>query len=228
MTSPGPGRIDAFGNVRRLLFQGGTQGFTQLAGQLSPPLGCQATRVVPLGRQHQLAHGAEYWPGNGARGNRRSEDRCIDNLAFKYTRIGKTFRSRYPPRMAQRTVRPVDTTSEKYGEAPTLYLQHCANCHDRQEGGQKHPDGGITYAVKEIGTDRHRATNFAEPLEDQKPFTEGLQQSRQRSKSMPSRRIQASTEDDLDLPDRQDPLAGDFRLRCTAAGGSLGQPSVPA
>jgi Cytochrome C oxidase, cbb3-type, subunit III len=69
----------------------------------------------------------------------------------------------------------VDTASEQYRRGATLYVQHCASCHDRQEGGQKSPDGSITYGLEEIGTDRLRATNFAKPLEDEKPFTRELQ-----------------------------------------------------
>jgi hypothetical protein len=69
----------------------------------------------------------------------------------------------------------VDTSSERYRRGASLYLQHCASCHDRQEGGQKSCDGSITYGLREIGTDPRRASNFAEPLEDEKPFTQELQ-----------------------------------------------------
>ena len=69
----------------------------------------------------------------------------------------------------------MDTASERYRRGATLYVQHCATCHDRQEGGQKSPDGSITYGLQQIGTDPLRATNFATPLEGGKPFTQELQ-----------------------------------------------------
>ena len=80
-----------------------------------------------------------------------------------------------PPKWPEEQFGAVDTASERYRKGATLYVQYCATCHDRQEGGKKSPDGSITYGLKQVGTDPLRATNFAASLEDGKPFTPELQ-----------------------------------------------------
>ena len=123
----------------------------------------------------------------------------------------------------------MDTASERYRRGAALYVQHCAKCHDRQEGGQKSPDGSITYGLQEIGTDPLRATNFAKPLEDGKPFTQELQAVAAKVKNHAN--IGANPGEHrgrLDLPERADPLADDSGLRRTAAGRGLGHRSVSA
>jgi hypothetical protein len=80
-----------------------------------------------------------------------------------------------PPGWPEEHLGAVDTRSKPYRQGALLYVQHCAKCHDRQEGGQRSPDGSVTYGLEEIGTDPLRARNFARPLEDDKPFTRELQ-----------------------------------------------------
>ena len=83
-------------------------------------------------------------------------------------------------------------------------MQHCAKCHDRQEGGQKSPDGSITYGLHEIGTDPLRATNFAKPLDGEKPFTRELQAVAEKVKNHASSgRIRATTEACSTFPNEQ-------------------------
>ena len=108
-------------------------------------------------------------------------------------------------------------------------MQHCAKCHDRQEGGQKSPDGSITYGLEEIGTDPLRATNFASPLEGGKPFTRELQAVAAKVKNHAS--VEANPGEhrgQLDLPEQQIRWLTTLWLRRTAAGRDLGHRSVSA
>ena len=209
VTSPGPvivaSMLLAAPRAWRLYFRNAAcQGFTRLAGKLPSPLGCQANWLVPLGRQHQRLDGAEYRPGDGPGGNRRPADRCIDNLAFKHTQIGVLFRKGTAPRMAQRSVRPGRHHIGKVqNEQLRLYVQHCAKCHDRQEGGQKSHEGAITYDLQELGTDPLRAQNFATPLEKEKPFTDGLQAVAAKVKKHAIAANPGEHPDELDLPDHK-------------------------
>ncbi len=176
VTSPGSGRIDAFGNVRRLVFTKAPKVPLERAGQLPSPLGRQCNSSGSTG----MATPTRSWSGILARRwalgrsltwrpeHRRSSPLNIHTLESLFSQLT-------PPDWPEDQFGAVDTASERYRRGAALYVQHCAKCHDRQEGGQKSPDGSITYGLQEIGTDPLRARNFAKPLEDGKPFTRELQ-----------------------------------------------------
>jgi hypothetical protein len=175
LTSPGPGRIDAFGNVRRLVFK-------------------KAPRV-PLNSPVSFPHlwGVSHlewfhWDGNTNSFMERNIGQAIGLGAIADVETGAStvsplnihtleslFSQLCPPKWPEEQFGPVDTASEPYRRGAALYVKHCANCHDRQQGGQKSREGSITYGLDEIGTDPLRATNFARTLEGGKPFTAELQ-----------------------------------------------------
>ena len=175
LTNPGPGRIDAFGNVRRLVFTN------------APKIPVNAPVSFPhLWGIRQLEW--FHWDGNTNSFMERNIGQAMGLGAIADIETGAStilplqihtlealFSQLSPPHWPEEQFGVVDTGSEPYRRGAALYLQHCAKCHDRQEGGQKGPHGSITYALPEIGTDPLRARNFAETLEGGKPFTQELQ-----------------------------------------------------
>ncbi len=175
MTRPGPGRIDAFGNVRRLVFTKAP--LKPLNAPVSFP------SIWGLKRDEWF-----HWDGNTNSFMERNIGQAMGLGAITDLETGAStilplnihtleslFAQLTPPSWPEDHFGAVDTTSERYRTGAKLYSQHCAKCHDRQENGQKSPDGSITYSLREIGTDPLRATNFANPLEDGMPFTHALQ-----------------------------------------------------
>ena len=174
-TSPGPGRIDAFGNVRRLVFTN------------APKVPVNAPVSFPhLWGIRQLEW--FHWDGNTNSFMERNIGQAMGLGAIADIETGAStilplqihtletlFSQLAPPHWPEDQFGAVDSGSEPYRRGAALYLQHCATCHDRQEGGQKGPHGSITYALPEIGTDPLRAQNFAKALEGGKPFTRELQ-----------------------------------------------------
>ncbi len=174
-TRPGPGRIDAFGNVRRLVFTN------------APKIPVNAPVSFPhlWGiRQVEWFH----WDGNTNSFMERNIGQAMGLGAIADLETGAStilplqihtlealFSQLAAPHWPEDQFGAVDTGSDRYRRGATLYVQQCAKCHDRQEGGQKSPDGSITYGLHEIGTDPLRARNFAETLEGGKPFTRELQ-----------------------------------------------------
>ena len=176
VTSPGPGRIDAFGNVTATRFHECTEDSSERASQLPPPVGCQASSSGSTGTATPI----RLWSGISARQwalgqspTSRPEHRrsCL----YRYIPWKPYFLSLPRPDWPEEQFGAVDTGSEWYRRGAALYVQHCAKCHDRQEGGQKSPDGSITYGLHEIGTDPLRAGISQQPLEGGKPFTQELQ-----------------------------------------------------
>jgi mono/diheme cytochrome c family protein len=175
VTSPGPGRIDAFGNARRLVFSKAPK------VSLNAPVSFPHLWGV---RQRDWFH----WDGNTNSLMERNIGQAMGLGAIADLKTGAStiaplnihtleslFSQASPPDWPADQFGAVDTGSERYRRGAMLFVQHCAKCHDRQEGGQKGPDGSITYGLQEIGTDPLRARNFATPLEDEKPFTRELQ-----------------------------------------------------
>jgi hypothetical protein len=175
VTSPGPGRIDAFGNVRRLVFKKAPK--VPLNSPVSFPHLWGLRRVDWF-----------HWDGNTNSFMERNIGQAMGLGAIADLQTGAStisplqihtleslFARLSPPDWPEDEFGAVDTASQRYRRGATLYVQHCAKCHDRHEGGHKNPDGSITYGVQQVGTDPLRARNFAMPLEDEKPFTRGLQ-----------------------------------------------------
>ena len=204
VTRPGPGRIDAFGNVRRLVFT------------TAPPVTLNAPVSFPhLWGISQLEW--FHWDGNTNSFMERNIGQAIGLGAIADLETGAStisplnihileslFSRVTPPEWPEAQFGPVDTASEPYRRGARLYMQHCAKCHDRQEYGQKSPEGSITYALEEIGTDPFRATNFASPLEGGKPFTQKLQAVAQMVKYHAS--VEVNPDDyrgQFDLPEKQ-------------------------
>jgi hypothetical protein len=203
-TSPGPGRIDAFGNVRRLVFK------------RAPKVPLNAPVSFPhLWRLSELDW--FHWDGNTNSFMERNIGQAMGLGAIADLETGastiaplnihtlESLLSRVtPPDWPEDQFGAVDTGSERYRRGAVLYGQHCARCHDRQEGGQRSPDGSITYPWEEIGTDRLRAWNFAYPLEDEKPFTRELQAVAQKVKNHATIKANpAEHRGGLDLPEPQ-------------------------
>jgi hypothetical protein len=175
VTSPGPGRIDAFGNVRRLVFKNAPE----------VPLNAPVSFPHLWGiRQVKWFH----WDGNTNSFMERNIGQAIGLGAIAAVETGEStisplnihtletlFSRLSPPNWPEDQFGTVNTASPQYRTGATLYVQHCAKCHDRQECGRKSPEGSVTYGLHEIGTDPLRATNFARPLEGGKPFTQELQ-----------------------------------------------------
>jgi Cytochrome C oxidase, cbb3-type, subunit III len=201
VTSPGPGRIDAFGNVRRLYFRNAPK--VSLDSPVSFP---HLWGVRQTGWYH--------WDGNTNALMERNIGQAMGLGAIADLRTGAStilplnlhelesfFAKVPPPEWPKSQFGPVDTTSEKYRTGARLYVQHCAKCHDRQEGGQKSHEGAITYDLQELGTDPLRAQNFATPLEKEKPFTDGLQAVAAKVKKHAIAANPGEHPDELDLPD---------------------------
>jgi cytochrome c peroxidase len=175
VTRPGPGRIDAFGNARRLVFKD------------APKIALNAPVSFPhLWGISELDW--FHWDGNTNSFMERNIGQAMGLGAIADLGTGAStiailnihtleslFSQLSPPKWPEDQFGPVDIASDQYRNGARLYVEHCARCHDRNEGGQKSQDGSITYSLQEIGTDDLRATNFAVPLEDGKPFTHGLQ-----------------------------------------------------
>jgi hypothetical protein len=203
-TGPGPGRIDAFGNVRRLVFTKAPQ------VPLNAPVSFPHLWGV---RQLKWFH----WDGNTNSLMERNIGQAMGLGAIADLQTGastisplnihtlESFFSRLtPPDWPEDHFGAVDTASEQYRRGATLYVQHCASCHDRQEGGHKSPRGSITYGVQELGTDPLRARNFAERLEHQKPFTRELQAVAEKVKNHADMGPNSGEHrGPLDLPDEQ-------------------------
>ena len=175
VTSPGPGRIDAFGNARRLVFKDAPK--ISLNSPVSFP------HLWGVGQLKWF-----HWDGNTNSFMERNIGQAMGLGAIADLETGAStisasnihtletlFSQLTPPKWPEDQFGAVDTASERYRRGATLYVQHCATCHDRQEGGQKSPDGSITYSLKQVGTDPLRATNFATPLDGTTPFTQELQ-----------------------------------------------------
>jgi hypothetical protein len=204
VTIPGPGRIDAFGNARRLVFKKAPKvplnapvsfphlwGLRQLAwfhwdGNTNSFLERNIGQAMGLGAIADLETGASTIAALNIH--------TLESLCSKLT----------PPEWPEDHFGAVDTGSVKYRRGAALYLQHCAQCHDRQEGGQKSSEGSITYSVKEIGTDPLRAMNFLIPLEDEKSFTREMQAVAAKVKNHASIELNADQQRGLlDLPEPQ-------------------------
>ena len=174
VTIPGPGRIDAFGNVRRLVFTN------------APKVPVNApVDFPPLWRVSELEW--FHWDGNTNSLMQRNIGQAMGLGAIADLETGAStilplnihaleslFSRLNPPEWPEDHFGVVDTASERYRKGAALYVQHCAQCHDRQEGAQTSPEGGITYPLKEIGTDCLRAVNFESPLQGGKEFTDGM------------------------------------------------------
>jgi mono/diheme cytochrome c family protein len=204
LTTPGPGRIDAFGNARRLVFKN------------APKIPLNSPASFPhlwSAAQHDWFH----WDGNTNSFMERNIGQAMGVGAIADLETGastilasnihtlETFFSQLtPPQWPEGQFGAVDTASERYRKGATLYIQHCARCHDRQEGGQKSPDGSITYGLKQVGTDPLRASNFATPLDGAAPFTRELQAVVRKVKSHADIEADAGEHRGLsDLPDEQ-------------------------
>jgi hypothetical protein len=204
VTSPGPGRIDAFGSVRRLVFKKAPKmplnspvsfphvwGLRQLEwfhwdGNTNSLMERNIGQAMGLGAIADLETGAStVLPLN---------IHTLENLCAELT----------PPDWPEDQFGAVDTSSEKYSRGAALFVQHCAKCHDRQKDGQKRPGNSITFGLQEIGTDPHRARAFASPLEDGKPFTRELQAVAQKVKKHASSDAHPGEfRGRLDLPEQQ-------------------------
>ena len=174
VTIPGPGRIDAFGNARRLVFTDAPK--ISLNSPVSFP------HLWGIGQLEWF-----HWDGNTNSFMERNIGQAMGLGAIADPQTGastvsasniytlETFFSQLgPPRWPEEHFGAVNTASERYTRGATLYLRYCSTCHDRQEGGQKSPDGSITYGWQQVGTDPLRATNFATPLDGTTPFTREL------------------------------------------------------
>ena len=218
VTRPGPGRIDAFGNVRRLVFTNAPK------VPLNAPVSFPHLWGV---RQLEWFH----WDGNTNSSMERNIGQAMGLGAIADLATGAStilplnihaleslFSQLSPPDWPEDQFGAVDTGSDRYRRGATLYVQQCAKCHDRQEGGQKSPDGSITYGLQEIGTDPLRAQNFAKTLEGEKPFTRELQAVAEKVKNHATAGANPGEyRGQLDLPEKADPMAHESWLRGTVA-----------
>ena len=166
VTSPGPGRIDAFGNARRLVFKNAPK--IPLNSPVSFP------HLWGVGQLKWF-----HWDGNTNSFMERNIGQAMGLGAIADLETGAStisasnihtletlFSQLTPPNGLRISSARWTPLRNGTGEAPRCTYNIAQTCHDRHEGGQKSPDGSITYGLKQVGTDPLRASNFATPLED--------------------------------------------------------------
>ncbi|MFO0910502.1 MAG: hypothetical protein U0794_19515 [Isosphaeraceae bacterium] len=163
-TDPGPGRVDAFGAARNLIFP-------------EDP----APESAPINFPHLWGIGNiswYHWDGSttsllernvgqalgvGAVFDKQTLDSTVlvDNLETL-----ETLAYRIPvPTWPEAAFGPIDRA--KFNRGATVFKERCAECHAPPPAGQKTLDR--LYTPQEIGTDANRANNFAKPVLG-KPF----------------------------------------------------------
>jgi mono/diheme cytochrome c family protein len=166
-TAGGPGRIDAFGVARALLFS---------AGPDNQADSCRTKEKVPLTAPVSFpclwefrAHGWMHWDGNtnsilqrnigqslgmGATIDRKTFDSSV--LPRNLMKLEEIAGSFVAPRWPEQIFGVLDQARISRGEA--LFTRECKGCHGA--------DTGHVLPVQTVGTDRNRADNYAAKVGD--------------------------------------------------------------
>jgi len=164
-TEPGPGRIDAFGAARNLLFP-------QSAMRMQSPVSFPFLWDVPDTTQQRAANEQPRWihyDGNTNSILERNIGQALgmgavfDPKTYESTlRIGNLHRLEVlthklqPPVWPSDVLGPIDQAKAQSGEA--IFKEKCEGCHQDQ-----------LYALGDVETDPMRANSFGQPVGD-KPF----------------------------------------------------------
>jgi hypothetical protein len=159
MTPPGPGRADAWGAVRDLLFD--------------PHPQTAPSSIPPIWNTGNLAR--FQWNGTTNTNVQRAFSAAIGAGAFFNPKSGvspikldnmmqlEKYAERFVvPKWPSKYLPAIDVKLRDRGEQ--LYTEHCTSCHDAVQRG---PDGLLSYpsfGVSELGTDSTYVTNFSEPV----------------------------------------------------------------
>jgi hypothetical protein len=162
MTQPGPGRADAWGAVRALLFDARPQ----TAPSSIPPIWNTADLAryqwngttntnVQRGFSAALGAGAFFDKRSGVSPIRMGNLMRLEDFAKQF--VIPAWPEEYFPAIDQ-------NLSER---GSRLYTDHCTSCHD---AGHRSPSSGLmeypAFDVAELGTDSTYLTNFKEPVGD--------------------------------------------------------------
>jgi cytochrome c1 len=158
-TEPGPGRIDAFGAARNLLFP-------KSAMKMQSPVSFPFLWDVPDTTQQQVA-GEERWihyDGNTNSILERNIGQALgmgavfDPTTYESTlRIGNLHvlevltHKLQPPKWPEEVLGPIDQAKAQKGEA--IFKEKCEGCHQ-----------DTLYALADVGTDPMRANSFGQPV----------------------------------------------------------------
>lgn len=169
-TEPGPGRIDAFGAARTLLFP-------KSALPMESPVSFPFIWDVPDTTQQRSANDAVWihYDGNTNSILERNIGQALgmgalfDPQTYESTlRIRNLHRLEVlthklaPPKWPVELFGPVDSEKAKAGEA--IFAANCAGCHQNR-----------LYPLNEVGTDPHRAESFGQPVSAGQPFPNAVQ-----------------------------------------------------
>jgi len=168
-TEPGPGRVDAFGAARNLLFP-------EYAMKMQSPVSYPYIWGVPDTTQQRSARDAVYWihyDGNTNSILERNIGQALgmgavfDPKTFESTlRIGNLHRLEVlthklqPPKWPVEMLGPIDETKARAGEE--IFRDKCQVCHQ-----------GRLIALTEVGTDPNRANSFGQPV-GKTPFPQAV------------------------------------------------------
>lgn len=164
-TEPGPGRIDAFGAARNLLFP-------KSAMKMRSPVSFPFLWGVPDTTEQRAANQEPRWIHYDGNTNSILERNIGQALGMgavfnpkdyeSTLRIGNLHRLEVlthklqPPAWPSDVLGPIDQAKAKRGEA--IFKEKCEGCHQDK-----------LYALAEVKTDPMRATSFGQPV-DGKPF----------------------------------------------------------
>ena len=168
-TEPGPGRVDAFGAARNLLF-------SQYARKMLSPVSFPFLWSVPDNTKPR-APGEEmrwiHYDGNTNSILERNIGQALgmgavfDPDSFESSiriknlhRLEVLTHKLQPPKWPAEMLGPVDETKARAGEQ--IFNTKCAGCHQDK-----------LFAPLEVGTDPNRANSFGQPIGD-KPFPEAV------------------------------------------------------
>jgi hypothetical protein len=159
-TEPGPGRIDAFGAARNLLF-------SNYATKMQSPVSFPYIWEVPDGTQQKLTGTDAQWIHYDGNTNSILERNIGQALGMGAVFDPKTFESTLriqnlhrlqvltlkltPPKWPTELFGPVDQAKSRVGEQ--IFVAKCQGCH------QNH-----LYTLAEMGTDPDRANSFGQPV----------------------------------------------------------------
>jgi mono/diheme cytochrome c family protein len=163
-TEPGPGRVDAFGAARNLLF-------SKYAVKMQSPVSFPFIWNVPDNTQPNAETRWIHYDGNTNSILERNIGQALgmgavfEPKTFESTlRIGNLHRLEVlthklqPPKWPAEVLGPIDETKAKAGEQ--IFNNKCKGCHQDR-----------LYPLSEVGTDSNRANSFGQPVAG-KPFPE--------------------------------------------------------
>jgi hypothetical protein len=169
-TEPGPGRVDAFGAARNLLFPGD-------AVRMQSPVSFPFIWDVPDTTQ-QRSGTDTIWIHYDGNTNSILERNIGQSLGMGAVFDPRTYESSLrianlhrlevlthklqAPKWPADILGPIDSTKAKAGEK--IFNDTCRDCHQNR-----------LYALTEVGTDPHRANSFGQPVAGGVPFPRAIQ-----------------------------------------------------